>query len=49
MSKVGKEGHNGHFRNCLNELNDKTRNSICLLKCQKGEKRELEQGRCRGV
>ena len=43
MSKLGKEGHNGHFRICLNELNDKTRNSILLLKLKRGEK--VRQGR----
>ena len=37
MSKLGKEGHNDHFRICLNELNDKTRNSILLLKLKRGE------------
>ena len=35
--KLGKEGHNDHFRNCLNQLNDKTRNSV-VSHIQKGSK-----------
>ena len=37
MSKLGKEGHNGHFRNCLNENNAKIRNRTHLLKFKRGE------------
>ena len=29
MSKLGKEGHNGHFRICLNE--DNAKNEQCCL------------------
>ena len=47
MSKLGKKkGHTGHFRICLNELNDKTRNSILLLKLKRGE--NVRQGRKTG-
>ena len=37
MSKLGKEGHNGHFRSCLNENNAKIRNRTHLLKFKTGE------------
>ena len=35
MSKLGKEGHNGHFRICFNENKAKIGNSaVSLLKTQ---------------
>ena len=37
MSKLRKEGHNGHFRICLNENNAKIRNRTHLLKFKRGE------------
>ena len=43
MSKLGKEGHNGHFRICLNENNAK---KATVLSLQKGKKLD-EMGRRR--
>ena len=37
MSKLGKEGHNGHFRICLNEDNAK-KGIVLSLTSQKGAK-----------
>ena len=37
MSKLGKEGHNGHFRICLNENNDKKATVSSLQKEKKGD------------
>ena len=36
MSKLGKEGHNGHFRICLNENNAKKSYSVISSKREKG-------------
>ena len=36
MSKLGKEGHNGHFRICLNENNAKKSYSVVSSKREKG-------------
>ena len=37
MSKLGKEGHNGHFRICLNENNAK-KGIVPSITIQKGTK-----------
>ena len=39
MSKLGKEGHNGHFRICLNENNAKKK-----LQCRLFKKRKRGSG-----
>ena len=44
MSKIQAKGQNGHFGICLNEENDKKRNSVILFKYQKTKKREKEEG-----
>ena len=35
MSKLGKEGHNGHFRICLNENNAKKKATVSSLQKEK--------------
>ena len=46
MSKLGKERHSGHFRNCINE--DNAKNEQCRL-FKKGKGAVLEQRGRRGA
>ena len=46
MSKLGKDGQNGHLEFVLNENNAKIVYSACLLQL-KDQKRELKRRRCR--